>query len=160
MKPIWILVPLVSAFALVSTIRQAPAEPSGPIIVNTRQGNTLVSGNVSTGYTLFQFDGLQNQQITLDVDVTEILSGTTHTDEDSQLYLLDAQGRILAYNDDETDNNLESRIDQFTLPQDGTYYIAVTTFGNSPIMNDQQQITGWNNSGLSHIRYDLVIQTR
>ncbi|MBT9316640.1 PPC domain-containing protein [Leptothoe spongobia] len=160
MKLMLPIVPLISSFVmLTAAVGQAPAEPSGPIILNVAKGNALVSGNVSTGYNLFQFEGSQGQTITLDVDVTEILAGTSHTDEDSQLYLLDHQGRILAYNDDETENNFESRISQFILPKSGTYYAAVTTFGNTPVINDQQQITAWNNSGLSHIRYDLLVQS-
>lgn len=160
MKPIWSLVPLISSFVLLTTaVHQTPAEPSGPIILDISKGDILVSDSVSTGYNLFQFDGVQGQTITLDIDVTEILPGTSHQDEDSQLYLLDRQGRILAYNDDETTNNFESRIHRFVLPENGTYYVAVTTFGNTPIMNDQKQITAWNSSGLSHIRYDLLVHT-
>ena len=160
MRPILILAPLLSSFVvLATTIRHAPAEPTGPVVFDITNGNALVSGSVSTGYNLFQFAGSQGQTITLDVDVTKILPGKSHTDEDSQLYLLDSQGRILAYNDDETNNNFESHIHQFVLPEDNTYYVAVTTFGNAPIVNDQQQITAWNNNGLSHIHYDLIVQT-
>lgn len=158
MKPIFFLVPFISGIVLL-TARHAPAEPpAGPTVLNVAE-NTLVSGNVSTGYNLFQFDGTQGQTISLELDVTEILPGKTHTDADSQLYLLDHRGRILAYNDDETDNTLESRIPQVVLPENGTYYIAVTTFGNTPVVNNQQQITAWNNTGLSHIHYDLIIQS-
>ena len=137
----------------------AQGEPPAPEVtqLSLSEGGGIVAGEVSTDYNLFQFEGQQGQTVILDVDVTTILMGSVYTDEDSQLYLIGDQGRILAFNDDEDENNFESRL-RFVLPENGTYYVAVTTFGNQPVVNDEQQITSWQNTGLGHIRYDLIFQ--
>lgn len=116
------------------------------------------SGTVSSGQQVYSFTGAAGDRVAIDVNVTRIMPGTPFRDDDSQLFLFDAAGRLLAQNDD-NERSFQSRLSNFNLPADGTYFIVVTTFNNDPILNPSGIVTRWEGDGGSNIEYRLTVTT-
>jgi hypothetical protein len=74
--------------------------------------------NPASDVGVFRFDGKQGQQIVL-----EVFAARYGSPLDSLLTLYDAEGRIVASNDD-VDGTADSRIEA-TLPTTGAYYVSV-----------------------------------
>lgn len=121
----------------------------------TSAGAAISAGAVSNGYEVYSFVGGQGDQVTIRVDTTEVYTGSLYTDDDSQLFLFDSQGTLLAENDDFT--GLQSVIGGFVLPATDRYYVAVTTYNNDPILNTERRITDWSGSGGSDIDFTISI---
>ncbi|MGF1569221.1 MAG: DVUA0089 family protein [Nodosilinea sp.] len=128
---------------------------SPAIIIDTSSGAGALAGSVSRGVNVYTFAGNQGEQVTLNLTVTHIRRGSLYTDDDSQLFLFDGEGILLAENDDFS--RLRSRIGNFTLPAAGVYYVAVTTYNNNPILSTARRIIGWQGSGGSAIDYTLTL---
>lgn len=77
-----------------------------------------IEGVVNGGVEVFRFEGKQGQQIIL-----EVFAARYGSPLDSLLTLYDAEGRIVASNDD-VDGTADSRIGT-TLPATGAYYVSV-----------------------------------
>lgn len=67
----------------------------------------------------YSFEGSEGDEITISLEGSD--------DSDTYVALFDADGNELAYNDDFDGLNV-SVIEDFELPEDGTYYIIVTSF--------------------------------
>ena len=126
--------------------------------MNVSGGVARRSGSVGTGYEIYSFEAEAGDVVTIDVDVTRILQGTEYADDDSQLFLFDSQGRLIAENDDEREGVFQSKIVNFRIPRDGTYFVGVSTFDNNPNLNSSGVITGWGNNGSSRFEYNLSVQ--
>ncbi len=124
-------------------------------VVPTHTGMGVSAGSVSTGVDVFSFIGGRGDQISLSLAVTEVLPGRLYSDDDSQIFLFDQAGTLLAENDDLS--RLQSEITGFTLPRADIYYVAVTTYNNDPILDSSQRITGWSGNGGSAIEYTITI---
>ena len=74
--------------------------------------------NPAADVDVFRFDGKQGQQV-----VIEVFAARYGSPLDSLLTLYDAEGRIVASNDD-VDGTADSRIET-TLPATGAYYVSV-----------------------------------
>lgn len=130
-------------------------ELSPALLVGTSHGSGVIAGAVSAGVEVFAFVGGQGDRVTVDVTVTRILPGLRYTDDDSQLYLFDSQGYLVASNDDF--NGVQSRLDGVSLPSSGLYYVAVTTHGNQIELSPDGQLIGWSGEGGSFIEYTLTV---
>ena len=76
----------------------------------------------------YSFSGTRGDVITLEVNSTTVLPAVL----DPYVYLLDANRRVLAENDDiVSGSQRNSRVQLFQLPSTGTHYIDVTTWGIS-----------------------------
>lgn len=128
---------------------------SPALLIGTPRGSGVIAGAVSAGVEVFTVVGGQGDRITVALNVTRILPGLRYTDDDSQLYLFDRQGYLVASNDDF--NGLQSRLDNLLLPNSGLYYIAVTTYNNSPQLSPAGQLLGWSGDGSSFIEYTLTV---
>ena len=84
------------------------------------QVGQTVEGVVSAGFDVdvYRFDGKEGQQVVL-----EVFAARYGSPLDSLLTLYDAEGRIVAVNDD-VDGTADSRIET-TLPKSGAYYVSV-----------------------------------
>lgn len=146
---------------LMATPRPAePLEASLPYLtpatpIDTSDGSAVISGLVGSNYKVYSFVGRLGDRITLDVDVTYTLPGSLYKDDDSQLFLFDRQGVLMAENDDL--DGLQSRISNYPLPQTSTYYVVVTTYNNDPILNSEQVVSGWSDDGGSTIEFTLTL---
>jgi hypothetical protein len=91
-----------------------------------RQANPINFGDTVKGVIdkagdldYYRFDGLAGTKVTLDVNA--VVEGSTL---DSHLSVWDPEGQRLRYDDDDDYTN-DSRIHDYSLPRDGTYYILV-----------------------------------
>ena len=127
--------------------------PAVPI--DTSNGSAVIAGTVGSSYQVYSFVGRLGDRVTLDVDVTHTLPGSLYRDDDSQLFLFDSQGVLMAENDDL--DGLQSRISNFSLPRTSTYYVVVTTYNNDPILDSEQVVSGWSDDGGSTIEFTLTL---
>ncbi len=88
---------------------------------------------------LFRFDAESGQTVTL---TTSAAAG--EPDVDTLLYLFDAEGRRLAVNDDADfeSGNYYASIEDFEIPEDGTYLVMATSFDF-----DLAHLIGWDSGG-------------
>jgi len=142
--------------ARLTQVMETEIPPLSPArLVSTHTGSGVSAGVVSTGVDVFSFVAGGGDRISLAVTVTDVHPGRLYTDEDSQLFLFDQNGTLLADNDDLS--RLQSQITDFSLPRTGRYYVAVTTYNNDPILDSTRRITGWNGNGGSAIEYTLTM---
>ena len=120
-------------------------------------GEATASGTVSSSNDVYAIDAKAGELLTIDIDVTEILSGITYTNDDTQLYLYNEAGDVLAFSEDKP-SNLSSNILNYLVPENGTYYAAVTTAGNEPILELGQvnKLLGFEETGLANVVYDIT----
>jgi hypothetical protein len=130
-------------------------ELSPALLMDTTLGSAVSAGAVGQGVEVFAFVGGQGDRVTIDLNVTRVLPGLAYTDDDSQLYLFNDQGYLIAANDDFV--GLRSRLANVSLPTSGLYYLAVTTYNNTPILGPNRQIEGWTNDGGSAIEYTVTV---
>lgn len=161
-RPYWLLVMLVSivGFGQLASSVIASEEVqalSEAIEISINDQGMSIPGRVSTHQQIYKFTAKTDDQITLDLDVKDFFTGNNYSDEDSIIWLFDEDGYLIEKNDDENEFTLESRIERFKFIKDGTYYIAVTTYGNYPTLRNNR-ITTWAGAGLSSIEYDLIIE--
>ncbi|NJL46403.1 MAG: hypothetical protein HC929_01365 [Leptolyngbyaceae cyanobacterium SM2_5_2] len=124
-------------------------------LMGTAYGSGVSAGMVSQGVEVFAFVGGQGDLVTIDLAVTRVLAGLTYTDDDSQLYLFNSRGFLLAANDDF--QGLQSRLTDVSLPYSGLYYVAVTTYNKTPLLSPAGQIIAWQNQDNSAIEYTLTV---
>lgn len=129
---------------------------SPAVNLDLASGSATQSGMVSSGHQVYSFTASAGDRLNIDVNVTRIMAGTPFVDDDSQLFLFDAAGRLIAQNDDQ-ERSFQSRIDNFIIPTDGTYFVVVTTFNNDPILNSGSVILRWEGDGGSNIEYLLTV---
>lgn len=141
----------------------APASQPLPLValspavsLDLAGGSATQFGTVSSGHQVYSFTGTAGDRLSININVTRILPGAPFTDDDSQLFLFDAAGRLIAQNDDQ-ERSFESRIDNFTIPGNGTYFVVVTTFNNDPILNPSGVVIRWEGDGGSNIEYRLTV---
>lgn len=129
---------------------------SPAVSLDLASGAATQSGTVSSGQQVYSLIARAGDRLSLDVNVTRIMAGTPFVDDDSQLFLFDAAGRLIAQNDDQ-ERSFQSRIANFTIPTDGTYFVVITTFNNDPILNSNGIVIRWEGDGGSNIEYLLTV---
>lgn len=131
---------------------------SPAITIDLSSGIGRTSGTVSTDQQIYSFNAIAGYRVTIDINVTQVLPGYLFNDDDSQIFLFNSMGQLVAENDDDN-RTYQSRLRNFIVPADGTYFVAITTFNNDPIFDSNNVIVGWRGNGGSNIRYDLAIIT-
>jgi hypothetical protein len=137
-----------------TAVSPAVLSPATPIQISNGSGTG--TGTVSMGHQVFSFYAASGDRVTLDVEVTETFSGGPYTDDDSQLFVFDGNGRLIAENDDDG-ASFQSRLENLLIAENGTYYAVVTTWPNKPVLNDDRTVTNWSNDGSSHIEFVLIV---
>jgi hypothetical protein len=146
---------MLSTLGMVSSAWAVPVALTPSTFIDVSSGSGTGVGFVSTGHQIFHFDANAGDLVTLDIDVTAAgLGGATDSEPDSQLFLFDSSGALLAENDDF--QGRESKIVDFLLQTTGTFYAGVTTYNNDPIFTNGV-ISGWADDGGSDIEYNLII---
>jgi len=137
-------------------VLETPIDPLSPArVISTHSGSGVSAGAVSTGVNIFSFVGAAGDRLSIRLRVTEVLPGRLYIDDDSQMFLFDNTGILLAENDDLS--RLQSEIMEFALPQTGVYYLAITTYNNDPILDSSQRITDWTGNGGSSVEYTITV---
>ncbi|MEM9271682.1 MAG: PEP-CTERM sorting domain-containing protein, partial [Cyanobacteria bacterium P01_F01_bin.143] len=65
-------------------------------------GEATTSGAVSTGNDVYTINASAGELLSVDINVTERLPGIAYTSDDTQLYLYNEAGDVLAFSDDKT----------------------------------------------------------
>ncbi len=133
--------------------------PLGPLAeaqrINTSAGSGISTGAVSRRIDVYAFLGAQGDTANLDVRVTQQRQGLLYSDDNSLLFLFDAEGRLLA--EAQTTEAGPPRLAGVPLPATGVYYAAVTTPQHRPVLDQGGFITGWQGIGVSAINYTLTV---
>jgi hypothetical protein len=125
-------------------------------LMDVSSGSGVGSGSVSTGHTIFQFNGFAGNAVTLAANVTAIFPGILDTDDDTVLFLFNDLGALLAF-DDDSGPGRSSLITGFALPTTGSYFVGMTTDPNDPIFSLAGIITGWEDNGESNLNFNLNV---
>ena len=123
--------------------------------VDLRHGLNVVSGQVGTGHQVYSFVAGLGDVITADLNVTRVMTGTLYTSDDSQLFIFDSEGKLLATADDS--NGPQSRIEDFVIPRTGAYFAVVTSYNNDPLLTREDYLTGWQDNGGGRFDYTLTL---
>jgi hypothetical protein len=126
-----------------------------PLHFDGRLGRT--SGEVAEGFAAFVFDAPSPGRFTAEVDVTEVREGLEYEDDDSVLFLFDADGYLLEENDDGP-FGYASLIDGAEISEPGTYYLVVTTHPRFVFTDESGRFVGFDEPGLSSIAFDLILE--
>ncbi|MEL6854047.1 MAG: hypothetical protein AAFO83_02950 [Cyanobacteria bacterium J06607_13] len=129
----------------------SPAEP-----VDLSQGLTVVPGHVGPGHQVYGFVAGMGDRLALAVEVTRVMTGTLYTSDDSQLFVFDREGRLIASADD-NDGGQQSRISDLVIPKTDLYFAVVTSYNNDPIFNQDGRLTGWQENGGGRFDYTLSV---
>ncbi|WOD38895.1 hypothetical protein [Nodosilinea sp. E11] len=123
--------------------------------INTRSGSGVSTGAVGRWIDVYAFLGAQGDVAALALDVIEQRQGLLYADDNSLLFLFDAEGRLIT--EAGTTSDRQPRLDNITLPATGMYYAAVTTPQHRPVLDEAGLITGWQGIGTSAVTYTLTI---
>ncbi len=154
----------------------APAGLTPATPVDLRNGMNVVAGHVGAGHEVYGFVARMGDRLSVDLAVTQVMAGSLYTSGDSQLFVFDRKGTLIASADDSdiapdaANNNFsnpannilnsrrqQSRISGFTVPKTDVYFAVVTSYNNDPILNRQGQLTGWQDNGGGRFDYILTL---
>ena len=127
--------------------------PASP--VDLSQGLNVVSGQVGAGHQVYSFVAGLGDSLTANLNVTSVMAGTLYTSDDSQLFIFDSKGKLLAAADDT--NGQQSRISDLVVPKTDVYFAVVTSYNNDPILNREDYLMGWQDNGGGRIGYTLTL---
>ena len=124
--------------------------------IDLSQGLNVVSGHVGQGHEVYSFIARRGDRIAADLNVTRVMTGTLYTSDDSQLFIFDRFGNLIASADD-TNNSPQSRISGLVVPKTDMYFAVVTTYNNDPILNREGRLSGWQDNGGGRFDYTLTL---
>ncbi|MFW5718077.1 MAG: DVUA0089 family protein [Spirochaetota bacterium] len=166
-----------SAFGFDLVVRESadgdgPNTPTGPFDAEERAdsfdevrvGATLVeptgdsgtgTGRVAAGYEAFEVEITRPVDMTFEV-VTLSTGGRPEFAADSMLALFDAEGRLVASDDDGGVDNA-AKIANVRLTASGSYYAVVTTYPNEVIIDGDGRFAEVEPYGEGHLEFELVV---
>ncbi len=118
----------------------------------------VAEGIVGGGHEVFFFSIDEDSSVSLEVIVTEVYQGSEYRDDDSMLFLFDERGHLIAQDDDGGVGNASAL--QASLAGPGRYYVAVTTYDNSPELDESDRLVRFPGTGESSIRFLLRLRVR
>lgn len=122
-------------------------------------GNSgTAEGIVGRGHEVFYFDLTESSAVSLEVVVTAVYQGSDYRDDDSMLFLFDQRGHLIAEDDDGGVGSASAL--QVNLDGPGRYYVVVTTYDNSPELDESDRLIRFPGTGQSSIRFILRLRIR
>ena len=138
----------------VSIGNQPGLTPARP--VDLTRGLNVVSGHVGPGHEVFGFVAGLGDRIDVNLEVTQVMAGTLYTSDDSQLFIFDRDGNLIAAADD-SNSSQQSSISGLVIPKTDLYFAVVTSYNNDPIFNREGRLTGWQGNGGGRFDYTLTV---
>ncbi|MGC1308498.1 MAG: hypothetical protein WA885_14835 [Phormidesmis sp.] len=143
------------AFALpVSMSEPLGLTPATP--VDLRAGLTVVSGHVGPGHNVYAFVAGRGDRLEANLAVTQVMTGSLYTSDDSQLFIFDRQGNLITAADD-AGGTQQSQINGLVIPKSDLYFAVVTSYNNDPIVNPDGRLAGWQDNGGGRFDYTLTL---
>lgn len=124
--------------------------------VDLSQGLNVVSGHVGQGHNVYGFVAGLGDRLEANLNVTRVMTGSLYTSDDSQLFIFDRYGNLIASADD-TDDSPQSQITDLTIPKTDLYFAVVTTYNNDPILGQDGRLAGWQDNGGGRFDYTLTL---
>lgn len=124
--------------------------------VDMSRGLNVVSGHVGSGHEVYGFVAGLGDRINASLDVTRVMTGSLYTSDDSQLFIFDRYGNLIAAADD-TSSGQQSSINGLIVPKTDVYFAVVTTYNNDPILDRDGRLTGWQDNGGGRFDYTLSL---
>lgn len=124
--------------------------------VDLSDGFNVVSGHVGAGHQVHGFVARMGDRLDANLAVTQVMTGSLYTSDDSQLFIFDSQGRLLAAVGD-AEPTQQSRISSLVIPKTDLYFAVVTSYNNDPIFGSDGHLTGWQDNGGGRFDYTLTI---
>ncbi|MFK8185077.1 MAG: hypothetical protein AB8B99_17030 [Phormidesmis sp.] len=124
--------------------------------VDLSQGLNVVSGHVGQGHNVYGFVAGLGDRLEANLNVTRVMTGSLYTSDDSQLFIFDRYGNLIAAADD-TNDSPQSKITDLTIPKTDLYFAVVTTYNNDPILGQDGRLTGWQDNGGGRFDYTLTL---
>ncbi len=118
----------------------------------------VAEGIVGAGHEIFAFDLAEASTVSLEVIVTDVYQGSAYRDDDSMLFLFDRRGNLIAKDDDGGEGSASAL--RVSLDRPGRYYAAVTTYDNSPELDESDRLIRFPGTGESSIRFLLDLRIR
>lgn len=128
--------------------------PAAPIDLSN--GLNVVSGHVGTGHEVYAFVAGLGDRLEANLEVTRVMAGSLYTSDDSQLFIFDRDGNLVASADDSSDQR-QSRLNNVVIPKTDLYFAVVTSYNNDPIMNQAGRLSGWQDNGGGRFDYTLSL---
>ena len=128
------------------------------ILESVRVGDqpvVLTGQHVGVAYAAYRLEAARRGVLTIEVVVTEQLPGLIYENDDSILYLFDADGDTVDY-DFDSGEGLSSMITDARV-REGVYYAVVTTNPSEPRFSRNGEWR-YELEGLSNIEFNLVIR--
>lgn len=129
---------------------------SPALFVNLQSGSSVSAGRVDRFGQAYTFFAGLGDRVTIDIDVTRILPGAFSQTDDTQLFLFDAAGTLIAANDDIAGSR-QSKLAGVPIPRTGRYYAVVTTSGSDPIFDEFGHLQDWIFAGENAVEYTITI---
>ncbi len=142
---------LTLPISLESRAGLAPMQP-----IDLSQGLNVVSGHVGSGHEVYGFVAGMGDRINIDIEVTRVMTGSLYTSDDSQLFVFDRDGVLIASSDDDNGGN-QSSISGLLVPRTDLYFAVVTSYNNDPIFNQDNRLMGWQDNGGGRFDYTLSV---
>ena len=155
---------ILAALILVLTTGVAFAQYDWGDIVKSSQPVPMDSvggvgyGEVAEGFASFALDLDSTGLLTIEVLVTDIRQGASYEDDDSMLWLFNAEGFLIAQNDDSPFGGYASLLNGVEIESPGRYYAIVTTLPNEPETRPNGQFMEMRNDGGSNISFELIVE--
>ena len=124
-------------------------------VIDLEGSRATGTGEVAAGYEAFEIVVNEPSEVTLEVVITGVYPGLRYEDQDSMLSVYNAEGRLIASDDDGGEMGA-SRISNLWLSRAGRYYAVVTTFPNDGEIDDDGYFSRMGAEGGSFITFDLV----
>lgn len=128
-----------------------PATP-----VDMSQGLNVVSGHVGPGHRVYGFVARRGDRLAANLEVTRVMTGSLYTSDDSQLFIFNRHGALVASADDNSSTQ-QSAIDDLVVPNTDLYFAVVTSYNNDPVLNREGHLTGWQDNGGGRFDYTLTL---
>ncbi|MEM0981550.1 MAG: PPC domain-containing protein, partial [Cyanobacteria bacterium P01_H01_bin.58] len=129
---------------------------SPALFISMQSGSSVSAGSVDRFGQAYTFFAGAGDRVTIDINVTRILPWSFTQTDDTQLFLFDAAGTLIAANDDHADS-LQSKLEGIVIPATGRYYAVVTTGGSEPVFDEFGHLQDWLFAGDSAVEYTITI---
>ena len=121
------------------------------------EGKAVLAGSVSNAQSAFLFNAKERDIVYIGLTVTEQSQGSLVNDGDCVMFLLDPSDKVIGTSDFDAEGSYEASFDELVIPQSGVYKLVVTTYGNQPILDNDNRVVAWKESGGGNVKFTVSL---